>query len=276
MPGPTGDGGWMTYKTLHLADDISLIFEPGVASFLRCNIWHVRGRDFDLVIDTGMGLSPLKDWVMRESDRPIKAICTHCHFDHSGGLHEFDCRLGHRAEAEILANPRNAAVAFGSNWSEIEILDPRLHPAYHADTYRITPAPLTGYLDEGDVIDLGNRAFQVLHLPGHSPGSIGLWDPKARLLFSGDAVYDGELLDTIYHSDPTVYRQTLNRLRGLEAEVFHAGHYPSFGRARLHHLIDDYLEGRNSIPDLAAWFRAETASGNDLYKEHDWSRWLDV
>ena len=84
----------MPFTTLHLSDRISLIQETGVANFLRCNIWHVRGRDCDLVIDTGMGLGPLKDWVRQTSDRPLKAICTHCHFEHMGSLHEFDCRLG--------------------------------------------------------------------------------------------------------------------------------------------------------------------------------------
>ncbi|MGA1181554.1 MAG: MBL fold metallo-hydrolase, partial [Marivivens sp.] len=73
----------MPFTTLRLTDRISLIQETGVANFMRCNIWHVRGREFDLVIDTGMGVSPLKDWILRESDRPLKAIVTHCHFDHS-------------------------------------------------------------------------------------------------------------------------------------------------------------------------------------------------
>jgi len=51
----------MPFKTRHLSDRVSLIYKTAVANFLRCNIWQVRGRDYDLVIDTGMGLSPLKD-----------------------------------------------------------------------------------------------------------------------------------------------------------------------------------------------------------------------
>lgn len=60
---------------------------------------------------------------------------------------------------------------------------------------------MTGYLDEGDVIDLCSRELNILHLPGHSSGSIGLFDLKSKELFSGDALYDGELLDNLYHSD---------------------------------------------------------------------------
>ena len=48
------------FQVTPLSDDISLIFEPHVDEFIRCNIWHVRGRDRDLLIDTGMGVRPLR------------------------------------------------------------------------------------------------------------------------------------------------------------------------------------------------------------------------
>lgn len=259
------------HKTFRITDTISLIQETGIANFMRCNIWHARGRDFDLVVDTGMGLSPLKDWIFQNSDRPIKAIVTHCHFDHSGGLHEFECRLGHKSEAGILAQPDPARVVYDGDWPKIEIVDRKLHPGFRPETYRITPAPLTGYLDEGDVIDLGDRAYQVLHLPGHSPGSIGLWDVKDKTLFSGDAIYDGELLDDLYHSDADVYRRTLERLKKLDADVFHAGHFPSFGKARLTELADQYLAGANTITNVSDWFEAEKKAATDIFADQDWS-----
>ena len=262
----------MPFKILRLSDRVSLIQETGVANFLRCNIWHVRGRDCDLVIDTGMGLGPLKDMVLRESDRPIKAIVTHCHFDHSGSLHEFDCRLGHRAEAHILAAPTNSEVVYSGDWARIEVVDPRQHPDFRPETYRITPAPLTGYLDEGDVVDLGDRAFQVLHVPGHSPGSIALWDRKARTVFSGDAIYDGDLLDNLYHSDAAVYRQTLERLSTLDADTFHAGHFPSFGKARLQAIVAEYMRGAKSLGNVMDWYNDLRARSSDIYADQDWSR----
>ena len=262
------------YKTWKFDDQVSLIQEPGVANYLRCNIWHVRGRDFDLVIDTGMGLSPLKDWIRRETDRPLKAIVTHCHFDHSGSLHEFDCRLGHRHEAAILADPQPERVVWSGDWPKIEIVNRKMHPDFDPETYRITPAPLTGYLDEGDVIDLGDRAFQVLHLPGHSPGSIGLWDVKSKTLFSGDAIYDDALLDNLYHSDRDIYRQTLTRLSALGAEVVHAGHFPSFGRTRTDELVQAYLRGENVIGEVIDWHREQMAAGHDIYSDQDWGSLL--
>ncbi|HBN31801.1 MAG TPA: MBL fold metallo-hydrolase [Rhodobacteraceae bacterium] len=261
----------MPFKTFQISDGVSLIQETGVANFMRCNIWHIKGRDFDLVVDTGMGLSPLKAHIVAATEKPLKALVTHCHFDHSGGLHEFDCRLGHRAEADILANPANEAVVYGGGWTKIEIVDPKAHPEYRPETYSITPAPLTGHLDEGDLIDLGDRAFQVLHLPGHSPGSIGLWDVKSKTLFSGDAVYDGELLDGLYHSDKAIYAHTLSRIRNLGAEVFHAGHYPSFGQAQMTTLIDTYMAGNNTLSDPVAWFNDKKEKSTDMFADQDWS-----
>jgi glyoxylase-like metal-dependent hydrolase (beta-lactamase superfamily II) len=261
----------MPFKTLRLTDRISLIQETGVANFLRCNIWHVRGRDFDLVIDTGMGLDPLKDWVMRDTDRPIKAIVTHCHFDHSGSLHEFDCRLGHCAEAHILARPDPAAVVYSGDWLRIEVVNRHLHPGFSPESYRITPAPLTGYLDEGDVVDLGDCAYQVLHVPGHSPGSIALWDVKARTVFTGDAIYDGDLLDSLYHSDPATYRGTLQRLRQLDADTFHGGHSPSFGKARLQQIVDNYMRGDGTMGNVMDWYQEMRRYAPDIYADQDWS-----
>ncbi len=264
----------MAYQNLKIASGVTLVQETGVANFMRCNIWHVQGRDCDLIIDTGMGLDPLKSWVMQQTDKPIKAIVTHCHFDHAGALHEFDCRLGHRHEAAILAEPSRQNTVYTGDWQAIEIVDPRQHPDHNNKAYSIKPAPLTGYLDEGDVLDLGDRAFQVLHLPGHSPGSIGLWDVKTKTLFSGDAVYDGELLDNLYHSDRQVYRITLERLRALDADVFHAGHFPSFGKVRFDQLADEYLSGKNVITDVREWYDQCCAESADLYANQDWSHAL--
>ena len=115
------------------------------------------------------------------------------------------------------------------------------------------PAPLTGYLDEGDVIDLGNRTFQIFHLPGHSPDSIALYEKKSEILFSGDAIYDGDLYDTVFHSDRAQYRQSLQRLKDLAVSQVHGGHFGSFGKSRMQEIIDLYLTGKGRIEDPIVW-----------------------
>ena len=240
------------YETRGVGDGVSRILETHVAPWLRCNIWLIQGRDRDVLLDSGLGLRPLKVEVAKLSARPVSAVCTHCHFDHMGCAHEFDQRLGHAAEADIFASPDNHRTC-ATPWLGAELLTALPHEGYDLSSYRLTPAPLTGYLDEGDVIDLGDRHFNVFHLPGHSPGSIALYEAKTRMLFSGDVIYDGQLIDNAWHSDAGLLRQSLHRLRELPVDIVHAGHEPSFGRARLHELIDSYMAGGLRMPAMAEW-----------------------
>ena len=97
------------YRQRKLDDGITWIDEPHIQEFYRCNIWHVRGRDRDLMVDSGMGVVSLREWVPLVSERPLDAVASHTHFDHVGCHHEFPCRLCHSAEAEILASPTRAS-----------------------------------------------------------------------------------------------------------------------------------------------------------------------
>lgn len=235
-----------------VADGITLIRESHVAAWLRCNIWHVRGRDRDLLIDSGMGMRPLKAEIALLAERPVIAVASHAHFDHIGGAWEFAVRLGHGSEAAIHAGP-GLDNTCAKAWLTAEVLTALPGPGYDLSAFAIRPAPLTGHLDEGDVVDLGDRVFHVYHLPGHSPGSIALYEPATGTLFSGDVVYDGELIDNAYHSDPAAYRDSLARLRELPVSVVHAGHFGSFGRQRMLDIIDEYMAGGRRLGRVEDW-----------------------
>jgi glyoxylase-like metal-dependent hydrolase (beta-lactamase superfamily II) len=73
---------------------------------------------------------------------------------------------------------------------------------------------------------------------------MGLWEEASGTLFSGDAVYDGPLLDMLPESNVAHYVETMTRLRDLPVAVVHAGHEPSFGRKRLRELAEAYLQQR--------------------------------
>ena len=62
------------YETRTLADGVTWIYEPHIKPFYRCNIWHLRGRNRDLLIDSGSGLVPLRRQVSLLSGRPILAV----------------------------------------------------------------------------------------------------------------------------------------------------------------------------------------------------------
>lgn len=248
------------YRTEGVGDGVTLVTESHVASWLRCNIWHVRGRDRDLLIDTGMGVRPLKAEVSLLTERPVTAIVTHTHFDHSGGLYEFEERCGHQAEASVMAAPTPESTLSDGGFVRAESFLALPHEGFEIRDYAVKPAPLTGHLDEGDLLDLGDRYFKVLHLPGHSPGSIGLYEAETQILFSGDAIYDGPLIDDIFHSDVAVYDETMRRLRELPVSVVHGGHSSSFGRETMQTIIDEYLAGGRRLGDTEAWIAEQIAA----------------
>jgi glyoxylase-like metal-dependent hydrolase (beta-lactamase superfamily II) len=103
---------------------------------------------------------------------------------------------------------------------------------------------------------LGDRACNVFHLPGHSPGSIALYEKSTGTLFASDTVYDGALFDTVYHSDRAIYRESLKRLRELPVSVVYGGHNGVFGRDRMIEIIDAYLAGGQAIGDVSNWIKA--------------------
>ena len=239
-------------------DSITLLWEPHVIPLMRCNIWHVRGRDRDLIVDTGMGFASLVDELSGLVDKTITAVATHGHDDHIGGHHEFGDVLVHPIEAPLLLAPPISSLVPREAWGDeaVDALeaagypmdDPyfvtALPPGMAMDSFHQEPVASVRHITEGDEIDLGDRHFEVIHLPGHSPGSIGLWEHSTGTLFSGDAIYDGPLLDELPESSISDYCSTMERLLILPVQVVHAGHDPSFGRDRLHQLATAYLDRR--------------------------------
>ncbi|MER8839121.1 MBL fold metallo-hydrolase [Mesorhizobium sp. M0913] len=227
------------YETIRMGDGVTLIHEPWIKPFFRCNIWHVRGRDRDLLFDTGLGHFSLRRHVPLVTQRKLTCVASHTHFDHIGCHHEFPDRCVHPAEAEILADPRNEWTV-ADRYATDEMFD-GMPQGWDTKRYQILPAPAGRLLEQGDIVDLGDRAFEVIHTPGHSPGGIALYENRTGILFSGDIIYDGPLIDDVYHSDIDDYVETLLRMRDLDVSVVHGGHFPSFGKVRYRQLVDEYL-----------------------------------
>jgi glyoxylase-like metal-dependent hydrolase (beta-lactamase superfamily II) len=237
-----------------VGDGVVRIIEPCVDPFLRANLYLVGGRDRDLLIDAGLGLASLTEELPDLFERRVLAVATHRHFDHVGGLREFAAVAVHREDAEAVASSKVFASLVIEDYppEELSGYDPPEtlltalpHEDFGPAAYRIEPVTPTALLDEGDVLDLGERKLEVMHLPGHTPGEIGLWEDETGTLFSGDCVYEsGGLLDELPESNIDDYVRSMERLRDLPVQVVHGGHDESFGRARLLELIDEYVGRR--------------------------------
>lgn len=233
--------GW--FRTRALEPGLFVTLEPAVAPMFRAAMVTVHGRERDLQWDFGCGLVPLLPQLPL-TGKPVIAVASHAHVDHIGGLHEFSQRLGHAAEASGFAGLPGVETFADEfrGWPGVVTSPPV--PGWTVADWQLRPAALTAALAEGDRIDLGDRSFTVLHLPGHSPGGIGLLDETDGLLLSGDAVYDDDILDALPGASVPDYVVTMDRLRQLSCRLIIGGHGPEMTRTRMVTIAEDYLRRR--------------------------------
>lgn len=235
------------YRLSDAGDGVTRITEPYVDPYYSANLYFVRGRDRDLLVDAGMGILPLTPVLPLTQGKPVLALATHIHVDHVGALHEFANRAGLAAETELYETMPDEAT-YAEEYREREAPVTRLPvPGWKITDYRLQPAPLTLPLQEGDRVDLGDRSFAVLELPGHSP-CIALFDEANGVLFAGDAIYDDLLLDDMPCSDKVAYRATMRRLiEEVDAKVVFGGHGEPFDGERMRQIARNYLENGSGV-----------------------------
>ena len=171
-----------------------------------------------VLIDSGMGRGDLAAYVARfTGGRPLTVIFTHDHGDHIGQADQFV----RRSMEDIGAGDRDGLV---------KLLTDR----------GIAPAVIARHviaLHDGEHIDMGERALTVYAVPGHTPGSIVIFDPKTDALFSGDSF--GSNSPTI--PDAAWMQFDPNPLGGYLTEIRHV-------RAKLGDRVRYILTGHNDRP----------------------------
>lgn len=227
-----------------VAADIFLCRERYYTSDNVANLFVVQGTTQDLVIDTGVGLWDFAAFLRKKGligQKPHCAVATHIHFDHAGGLHQFEEVAIHEAEASALERGDSYEAFCFMTESEC---GKRPDKDWKAKNYKLRAARPTRLLRDGDIFDLGDKKLEVLHLPGHSRGSIALFLRQNGILFSGDVVYDGTLYDFLPYSQVSSYVQSFETLVELAPQVERVlpGHGDMFDRQRLLELSNAYLD----------------------------------
>jgi len=218
------------------------VWEPAYRDDYRCNIYVIKGSTSDLVLDTGLGLGSLRTFIAPFAPDPL-LVLSHGHYDHIGSAFEFERRVIHTAEAQIVAAPTHANTYADLLLAE-EDFTPTPWNGFTAADWAVEAAPVTGLIGEGDILDLGDRRFTVLHTPGHSWGSICLWDEARGFLFCADTVYAGEIFDHLPCSDIPTYLHTMRRLRELPVRTAFPGHGPILSGDEFRLTIDTYLASK--------------------------------
>lgn len=233
-------------------DGVLRLWEPHVRALIQSNIYAVDGGKRSLVIDSGCGIVPIRPYLPPMGHEP-DAVASHGHFDHVGGFHEFSVRMIHDAEAADMAKPDPMAALLPSHSSAPlrELLGPqapeclitaRPTDGFDPEDYVRRATKPTRVLVDGDVLDLGDRCFEVLHLPGHSPGSICLYERETGILFGGDVIYDGGLIDDVLPgTDRRQYVDSMRRLASLDLRQVFPGHGPTLSGDDAYKIVSDYV-----------------------------------
>ncbi len=204
------------------------IFEPHHDELVYSYL--ILGRDRAVLFDTGMGIGDLHAVVASHTDLPLTVVISHGHLDHIGSAASFS------GVAEILVHPDEAERL------QRGVSADRLRPYLHPDlllgplppTYDLTTASIagtrpTGFLRARSEVDLGDRKLEVIELPGHAQGQIGLLDRMGRRVFVADAFYPGPLYAHLPGMDLAAYGDTLDLLAEIVPAVDAV--YPSHNTA---------------------------------------------
>ncbi len=181
----------------------------------------------DSVIDSGTGFnfirlrSLLK--VMKKDFKDMKQVInTHGHFDHIGGNGFFE-------NAKIIIHRNDAPIIEKADieLSAADFFDGRLHPK-NVDTK----------MEGGEKLDTGGSELEVIHTPGHTLGSVCLYDRKNGFLFSGDTVFENAIGRVDFpNSDPALMEQSLRKLQGLKVKMVFPGHGSPFDAKALGRVL---------------------------------------
>lgn len=194
-----------------LADDSLTIVDSGTAAAVAETI-----------------LPYLRENRLHSAGQPAIVINTHCHCDHIGGNAGLKAALAaavwvHEADAAFTADRAAQFDALFGPFSRYERL--AMNPAGFRELAGADTV-IDRHLCDGDRLQLGRFTFTVLHIPGHTAGSIALYEPTLGLLLAGDSLQADGTTDTKVPliTDLAAYRRSLARLRDLEISLLIADH----------------------------------------------------
>ncbi len=198
-----------------------------ISEFNLVNVFVAEGTDRTAVIDTGCGYGNIRSVAERLSGKPISVLLTHKHPDHAGGIYHFkDCPIYMNKEDEgLLFNGMGADNSFRKMYAETRC--PDRCPGKEKEVRAMIPdhEPDCSFdfisVDDGSIIDLGDRVLECIHTPGHSEESVCYIDRTNRILFSGDTVNKSIILMR-QEGNSTVligkYHRTLEKIWAHESE----------------------------------------------------------
>lgn len=223
------------YGTESYSNDITRVYEKYIDPYWSSSIWVVHGKKIDLVIDTGTGIIPPAPFISTISKNPVIAIALCHYYDHAGGLYSFSKRLCHQLEVNPIQNPNKDLSDSFISEGELSALP---YEGFNLQNYTRKSTTPTTLLEDGDIIDIGEREFKVIYTPGRTPGSITLWEEKTGYLFGGETIFIDPNNWDFPPEDITLYEHSLKKIAALPVKKVFGGHYGAFSHEAMLNLIN--------------------------------------
>jgi hydroxyacylglutathione hydrolase len=217
-----------------LVPDIRAAIIPVTPFQQNCTLLWCEKTKKAAVVDPGGDLDRIRQAIAQSGVTVEKIILTHGHIDHAGGAAELREELGVPVE--------------GPHEADRFLLD-RL--AEQGRTYGFEARPVTPdrWLNEGDTVSVGDLTLDVLHCPGHSPGSVVLVSPTQRFALVGDVLFQGSVgrTDLPGGDGKALIRSIKDKLLPLGDDItFICGHGPmsTIGQER---QTNPFLQGEELL-----------------------------
>nr|WP_230199388.1 MBL fold metallo-hydrolase [Bacillus ndiopicus] len=162
------------------------------------------GNHKAILIDTGLGIDNIRRITNQLTNLPIEVITTHVHTDHIGSHGEFEKIYVHEADKEWLVHGIKGLTIEQIRKDISRDITKPTPVTFNPATYQPFQGEPTDVLNDGDLIELGNRTLKIYHTPGHSPGHICIFDETNGYLFTGDLLYDETPVYAFYPSTSPV------------------------------------------------------------------------
>ncbi len=252
--------------------------EDELDGYVQSGVYLIRGQGENMLIDTGNWTLPeynngmgdfLVDLLDKEKNDLKYILITHFHYDHTGNAKMLKERYGamvvcHPADKPIIEDPMiitrpenitrfgvtPESVVEDFNLKEGESLglsDPGI-----IEKYWNFPVEVDVEAEDGDVLEFGGLKVEIVHLPGHCPGHIGVWNPHTGTLYAGDLLHYPTPLGPAPIGDAKAHWNSIQRCLEIKPQLLLEGHgLSAYSEAsserRLLHMRQQQDDTRNRI-----------------------------